>query len=49
MMMMVMMMMMMVMVIKEKWHENFSDDINMEFGLEKCAKITFKRGKLTNS
>ena len=21
----------------------------MEFGLEKCAKITFKRGKLTNS
>ena len=25
----------------------FSDDINMEFGLEKCAKITFKRGKLT--
>jgi hypothetical protein len=27
----------------------FSDDINMEFGLEKCAKITFKRGKLTHS
>ena len=26
----------------------FSDDINMEFGLEKCAKITFKRGKLTH-
>jgi len=26
--------------------KNFSDDINMEFGLEKCAKITFKRGKL---
>ena len=25
-----------------------SDDINMEFGLEKCAKITFKRGKLTH-
>jgi len=21
----------------------------MEFGLEKCAKITFKRGKLTHS
>ena len=27
----------------------FSDDINMEFGLEKYAKITFKRGKLTHS
>jgi len=26
--------------------KNFSDDINMEFGLEKCAKITFKRGKI---
>ena len=26
----------------------FSDDINMELGLEKCAKITFKRGKLTH-
>ena len=26
----------------------FSNDINMEFGLEKCAKITFKRGKLTH-
>ena len=29
--------------------KTFSDDINMEFGLEKCAKITFKRGKLTHS
>ena len=28
--------------------KNFSDDINMEFGLEKCANITFKRGKLTH-
>ena len=28
--------------------KNFSDDINMEFGLEKCTKITFKRGKLTH-
>jgi len=28
--------------------KNFSDDINMEFGLVKCAKITFKRGKLTH-
>ena len=27
----------------------FSNDINMEFGLEKCAKITFKGGKLTHS
>ena len=27
--------------------KNFSDD-NMEFGLEKCAKMTFKRGKLTH-
>ena len=28
--------------------KRFSDDIHMEFGLEKCAKITFKRGKLTH-
>jgi hypothetical protein len=27
----------------------FSDDIYMEFGLEKCAKITFKKGKLIHS
>ena len=27
----------------------FSDDINMEFGFEKCAKIAFKRGKLTHT
>jgi hypothetical protein len=27
----------------------FSDDIHMKFGLEKCAKIIFKRGKLTHS
>jgi len=26
----------------------FSDDVNIEFGLEKCVKITFKRGKLTH-
>jgi len=25
------------------------DDIHMEFGLEKCAKIAFKRGKLVQS
>jgi hypothetical protein len=24
----------------------FSDDIHMEFGLDKCAKIVFKKGKL---
>jgi hypothetical protein len=29
--------------------KNFSDDICMEFGLDKCAKITFKRGKVTHS
>jgi hypothetical protein len=29
--------------------KTFSDDILMEFGLEKCAKITFKRDKLTHS
>ena len=29
--------------------KTFSDDINMEFGLEKCAKIAFKRGKLVHS
>jgi hypothetical protein len=28
--------------------KTFSNDIHMEFGLEKCAKITFKRGKLTD-
>ena len=27
----------------------FSDDINMEFGLEKCAKSTFIKGKLTKT
>jgi hypothetical protein len=27
----------------------FSDDIHMDFGLEKCAKITFKKGKLLHS
>ena len=27
--------------------KTFSDDINREFGLEKCAKITSKGGKLT--
>jgi hypothetical protein len=29
--------------------KTFSDDIHMDFGLDKCAKITFKRGKLTYS
>ena len=29
--------------------KGFSDDIGMEFGLSKCAKATFKRGKLENS
>jgi len=29
--------------------KTFSDDTHMEFGLEKCAKITFQRGKLTHS
>ena len=29
--------------------KTFSDDIHMEFALEKCAKITFKRCKLTHS
>jgi hypothetical protein len=27
----------------------FSDDIHMEFGLDKCAKIVLKRGKLVHS
>ena len=26
--------------------KTFSDNIHMAFGLEKCAKVTFKRGKL---
>jgi len=29
--------------------KNFSDDIHMEFGLEKYAKIAFMRGKLVHS
>jgi len=29
--------------------KTFSDDIHMEFGLEKCANIAFKRGKLVHS
>ena len=29
--------------------KGFSDDIGMEFGLSKCAKATFERGKLKNS
>ena len=29
--------------------KSFSDDINMEFGLEKCAKASFKRGKLVST
>jgi len=26
----------------------FSDGIHVEFGLEKCAKVVFKRGKLVH-
>ena len=29
--------------------KRFSDDIGMEFGLDKCAKVTFKRGKITST
>ena len=29
--------------------KNFSYDIHIEFGLEKCANVTFKRDKLTHS
>jgi len=29
--------------------KTFSDDIHMEIGLEKCAKIASKRGKLVHS
>ena len=29
--------------------KKFSDDIQMEFGLEKSAKAAFKRGKLTET
>jgi len=29
--------------------KRFSDDIRMEFRLDKCAKIVFKRGKLVKS
>jgi hypothetical protein len=29
--------------------KSFSDEIHMEFGLEKFAKFTFKKGKWTHS
>jgi hypothetical protein len=29
--------------------KTFSDDIRMDFGLEKCAKITFKKRKIIHS
>jgi len=29
--------------------KTFSDDIHMDFGLEKCAKIAFKKGTLIHS
>ena len=29
--------------------KQFSDDIDMEFGLRKCAKASFKKGKLTST
>jgi len=29
--------------------KTFSDYVHMESGLEKCAKIAFKRGKLAHS
>ena len=29
--------------------KQFSDDINMTFGLDKCAKATFKKGKVTKT
>ena len=29
--------------------KQFSDDISMEFGIEKCAKASFKKGKLTST
>ena len=29
--------------------KTFSDEIGMEFGLDKCAKATFKRGKMVKS
>ena len=29
--------------------KRFSDDIGMGFGLEKCAKANFKKGKLASS
>ena len=29
--------------------KNFSDDIHTEFGLDKCAKIVFKEGRLLHS
>ena len=45
--------MIMIIIIKKlkivKIVKQFSDDIGMEFGLEKCAKASFKKGKLTST
>ena len=29
--------------------KQFNDDIGVEFGLEKCAKVGFKKGKLVST
>ena len=29
--------------------KHFSDDIGMQFGLNKCAKVTFKKGKVVKT
>ena len=36
-------------IVELKVVKQFSDDIGMEFGLEKCAKASFKKGKLTST
>ena len=36
-------------IIKVKLLKQFSDDVGMGSGLEKCAKASFKEGKMTST
>ena len=38
-----------IIIIKVKIVKQFDDEVGMESGLEKCAKASFKKGKLTST
>ena len=38
-----------LMKTRKAYLKGFGDDIRMDFGLDKCAKATFKRGKLAKT